>query len=556
MDAVYVDLSTQLQYIWGIDQQSQHYQEIQMEIEELKKQNQKNINKLQNDIQDNREDLEELYEDKKVVNEKIKDLKRLQNMTEDDLAQFQNELEQLKKQLEKEKQTLNQFQEKTKEVFIRETGSSTWIDELGQYGLGNIDLWNRPRIPHGDGTYSTVFSISFKDDIIYNKEVLIPTVIGDRIVTNTEAIEYFYQTGEYLGLFDTPEEANAYADILHIQQAVLYSVINVNYRSYLIIDVLHKEISKTENQLQRLENQIIAKEKQIKDFQNNDITDVTQDLKNAEQELIDINEEIDSLTNKITDLKTQIQEIQNNEKINIVNKQEKLYEYIQIEPVSFELIQTTDWRSELYLQGVEAEPIGKDYNYYYAELNSEWLKLYDLKNQEFLPEVEETPSNIDYYLDFIDSGAKISELSISNIGRRTIVINDDNINCIFESDIPDFVVIESGKGEETENKRTECEVRNQRYIQVDSAIYSQLAVGGQSNSAYNKVRELLYQNTSYNESISLQTIPIYYLEPNTRITVNDMESNIYGDYMISTLSIPLEIGGMMSISATKALERV
>lgn len=555
-DTVYLDLSTRLQYIWGIDQQSSHYQEIQIEIDELQKQNQKNINKLQNDIQDHREELEELYEDRKILNEKIKDLKRLQNMTEDDLIQFQNELEQLKKQLEKEKQTLNQFQEKTKEVFIRETGSSTWTDELGQYGLGNIDLWDRPRVPHGDGTHSTVFSISFKDDLIYNKEVLIPTVIGDRIVTSTEAIEYFYQTGEYFGLFDTPEEANAYADILHIQQAVLYSVINVNYRSYLIIDVLHKEISKTENQLQRLENQITAKEKQIKDFQNNDITNVAQDLEDAEQELIELNEEINNLTNKITDLKAQIQEIQNNEKIDIANKQEKLYEYIQIEPVSFELIQTADWRSELYLQGVEAEPIGKDYNYYYTELNSEWLKLYDLKNQEFLPEVEETPSNIDYYLDFIDSGAKISELSISNIGRRTIVINDDNINCIFESEIPDFVIIESGKGEETENKRAECEVRDQRYIQVNSAIYSQLAVGGQSNSAYNKVRELLYQNTSYNESISLQTIPIYYLEPNTRITVNDMESNIYGDYMISTLSIPLEIGGMMNISATKALERV
>ena len=87
-------------------------------------------------------------------------------------------------------------------------------------------------------------------------------------------------------------------------------------------------------------------------------------------------------------------------------------------------------------------------------------------------------------------------------------------------------------------------------------ILGQLELGGVSNSAYNRVRELLYQNTSYNESITLQAIPIYYLEPNTRITVNDAESNIYGDYMISTISIPLDITGTMNISAIRALERV
>ena len=125
-------------------------------------------------------------------------------------------------------------------------------------------------------------------------------------------------------------------------------------------------------------------------------------------------------------------------------------------------------------------------------------------------------------------------------------MNIVSINCVF---------IETGK-KDTTQRREECEKRNQRYIQVESDIYKQLAIGGMSNSAYNKVRELLYQNTSYNESITLQSIPIYYLEPNTRITVNDTESDIYGDYMISTISVPLGIEGLMSISAIRALERV
>ena len=69
------------------------------------------------------------------------------------------------------------------------------------------------------------------------------------------------------------------------------------------------------------------------------------------------------------------------------------------------------------------------------------------------------------------------------------------------------------------------------------------------------VKTLLNEYTSYNESISLQCLPIYYLEPNTRITVNNPESHIHGDYIINSMSIPLSINGTMTISATKALEK-
>lgn len=241
-------------------------------------------------------------------------------------------------------------------------------------------------------------------------------------------------------------------------------------------------------------------------------------------------------------------------------------EYILVD-VGFTKVQTNDWRSELYLQGTQSEPLGTDSNYYYTELINEWPKLYNLKSKntiinkdvvytgDFYEEVLKTPSDIDYYLDFIDSTAEIAKFSISNIGRRTKVIVDNDINCVFEPEIPDFVIIELGQ-EDTEQKRKECELKGQHYIQVSTAIFNLITGGGSKNSAYNLVRELLYQYTSYNESISIQSIPIYYLEPNTRITVEDPKSNIFGDYMMSTISIPLGVGGMMSISATRALERI
>lgn len=235
--------------------------------------------------------------------------------------------------------------------------------------------------------------------------------------------------------------------------------------------------------------------------------------------------------------------------------------------IGFTKVQATDWRSVLYLQGVQSEPLGTDSNYYYTELINEWPKLYNLKSKnstinenivytgDFYKEVIKTPSDIDYFLDFIDSGAEISKFSVSNIGRRSQIITDSKVNCVFEPDIPDFILIEKGK-EDTDTKRKECETKGQNYVQMDSSIFNLLTTGGSKNSAYNYVRELLYQYTSYNESISIQSVPIYYLEPNTRITVQDKESNIFGDYMISNISIPLDINSTMSISATRALERI
>lgn len=251
---------------------------------------------------------------------------------------------------------------------------------------------------------------------------------------------------------------------------------------------------------------------------------------------------------------------------------EKLYKwngkkYEELTDVTLEKVRTTDWRSELYLQGVAAEPLGINSNYYYAELANEWPKLYDLKasssieNGEtiyegaFKPEVLKDQSSIDYYLDFIDTDSKISEIAVNNIGRRSLVKSSNDINCIFEPDIPDYVLIELGQ-DDTNEKRQECINRNQAYIQVSSNIYNMLAVGGSSNSAFEEIKNLLYQNTSYNESIQIQAIPIYHLEPNTRITVRDTESDIYGDYIINSISLPLTTNGTMTISATRALEKL
>ena len=222
---------------------------------------------------------------------------------------------------------------------------------------------------------------------------------------------------------------------------------------------------------------------------------------------------------------------------------------------TIETIKATDYRTELYMAGVASEPFGLDSNYYYTELKNEWPKLYDMRNQKFFEGVIDQPSDIDFFLDFIDTPTAISEFSVQNIGRRTTTLVDDSINCIFEPDNPDIVIIEAGS-ENADSIQRECEARKQEYAQVRSEIYSMLLNGGALRSAYDEIKKELYQYTNYNEQISLTTLPIYYLEPNVRITVRDNQSGIYGDYMVKSISLPLDINGTMSLSCTRALERI
>ena len=101
-------------------------------------------------------------------------------------------------------------------------------DEIGQFGRGNIDLYNRPQLwqeENGERWVETVLSESFEED---GKFVLVPTIDWDELgnpyeMTSDEALDRYHNTGEYLGIFDTLEEADDYAERLHLQQEAIYA---------------------------------------------------------------------------------------------------------------------------------------------------------------------------------------------------------------------------------------------------------------------------------------------------------------------------------------------
>lgn len=90
----------------------------------------------------------------------------------------------------------------------------------GLVGKGNIDFANRQVAHNPDGSISTVRTISIG---VGNREVLIPTVVDGKVVSDQAAIAYYKQTGQNLGSFKNVASANAYSVRLHDEQAKLYA---------------------------------------------------------------------------------------------------------------------------------------------------------------------------------------------------------------------------------------------------------------------------------------------------------------------------------------------
>ena len=231
-------------------------------------------------------------------------------------------------------------------------------------------------------------------------------------------------------------------------------------------------------------------------------------------------------------------------------------------------VQSKDWRTTLYLQGLQADLQGTDSSYYYIELMNEWRKIYDITGSErrdkqigFQDAVIECATDMDFFLDFIDTTDGLNQYSVQNIGLRSKVIVDDSINCMFEPIVNDIVFItEDGyvnaEGKTHDEQYQECVEKKQAFCQVPPEVYDALAVGRYYNGADIMIKDLLYQYTNFNENISINCMPIYYLEPNSRITVQSEEAGISDDFIIKSMSIPLDNSGTMTISANRAATKI
>lgn len=245
-----------------------------------------------------------------------------------------------------------------------------------------------------------------------------------------------------------------------------------------------------------------------------------------------------------------------------------------------------DWRTKLYLDGLKGVINGTDQGYYFAELSAFWPQVYDLVEQKFFGEKEDATTHIKtlastgtYFLDFLDATcSSFGEWSVKNIGRRSDVIVKDEINCLFQPEIPNVILLPANTvdlntmgqssvdkiyryGSALESQMSLAELKLEAktnfypWTQVSSEIFSKLLTGGYKNGAFDQIKYELYLHTHYQKSVSLTSIPVFYLEPNSRITVNDTTTNTYGDFVVQSINLTLGPGANMSISCNEIMER-
>lgn len=218
-----------------------------------------------------------------------------------------------------------------------------------------------------------------------------------------------------------------------------------------------------------------------------------------------------------------------------------------------------EWREELYRRALNAQVSNSVYdNYYDSELIAEWRNLYNPMNKNWdatnhwNPDVFNDPDSINFWLDFIDTSSALDKYSIKNIGRRTKVVNNNDIKTVYNSEVPDVVFIEGLD----QDLIVKYQGIGQRFFILTNEYYDMFSISTTGTSCFDQIREMMYQNLCYNTTISLTCLPKYYIEPNNIIRVEDKDSNIYGNYQITQYSLPLTYNGTMSITATEVLTRV
>ena len=218
-----------------------------------------------------------------------------------------------------------------------------------------------------------------------------------------------------------------------------------------------------------------------------------------------------------------------------------------------------EWREELYRRALNAQVSNSVYdNYYDSELIVEWRNLYNPMNKNWdatnhwNPDVFNDPGSINFWLDFIDTSSALGKYSIKNIGRRTKVVNNNDIKTVYNSEVPDVVFIEGLD----QDLIVKYQGIGQRFFILTNEYYDMFSISTTGTSCFDQIREMMYQNLCYNTTISLTCLPKYYIEPNNIIRVEDKDSNIYGNYQITQYSLPLTYNGTMSITATEVLTRV
>lgn len=225
-------------------------------------------------------------------------------------------------------------------------------------------------------------------------------------------------------------------------------------------------------------------------------------------------------------------------------------------------------------------PYGKTgYEQYYTDLGPDagvdiegksfWRQLYNIDgtwNMEKLEDIE----HLIFWFDFLEcENTSVESIGVPTIGDRAKSVNDSNVKSIYYREVPNILFVQesdkiSTRWDQSQTASDENTPQSWNYDYKPGYVYVQLpeylenmfSISTRGKSAMSAIDEMLYSMSYCVESVNISAIPVYSLQPNTRISVSDQNSGIEGEYLVSRLTIPLTYNGTMSITATKAVDTI
>lgn len=302
-----------------------------------------------------------------------------------------------------------------------------------------------------------------------------------------------------------------------------------------------------------------------------------------------LNEIIEEITNAYNSNIIDFSILPENSKIKIVTYVPEEPKFDYEDNFYFTLIGTPchEWREELFRQALLNNENGSQKGDYddelLAKINNEYLwrkQLFDPQNETWHeewnnqidsinsdeekidtwdgwnPAIYIDPSLVTYWLDFIDVDQLVSKYSVNKIGRRTKALTKTNMSLLYKLNVPDIIFFENTGEADLIQKIEEYTLESQAYCALKPGQMKLFSSSGTGSTAFDYIREMLYQYLIYNLTVTINCAPRYYLEPNNLIYIDDKKSNIKGEFVITQYTLPLTYNGNMSITTNEALTRV
>ena len=231
--------------------------------------------------------------------------------------------------------------------------------------------------------------------------------------------------------------------------------------------------------------------------------------------------------------------------------------------IEYKVGPTVDWRELIYLMAQDYYKYGQldcytsrlyeanhymttGYEQYYVDIYGFWKDI--SQNGVLSDRVSTEPDQLNFWFDFLDAKGELSQFSVQAIGDRVKAVKDNSVTAIYFRRVPNLIFTTRAEYE----AHSKVNATGYTRVFITGAMENLFKISSQGKSAQEKVDELLYNHSYCVENVTIQSVPVYHLEPNTRIFVRDDKNKIYGDYIVSKITLPLAYNGTMSITAIKA----